>query len=602
MSSRSGGLSFPRQQAGAAMVYAAFFMMVLIAAATLSIDIGRMYNAQRDLQRAANLAALDAAAISGGCYGNQQGQLSSDPLGLAQTEAAASLVRNGVPSEYLSGADAVQIGKLTSQNGVRSFRVLESGEDPNARSGVQITLRRTPPNRLLPLSAGGQMVARAAADSRPRVTIGVASSTANIDLLRGIFNNFGGSPVGLTAVGYQGLLTSYVRLGDLAANLGVGSVDDLLSANTTVGLDDLINALGQGQTGSVATLLHQLAGAAGSAPNVGLGQIINAPLGLGESGADAVVNVGQILTAAAEASNGTNLISLPINLNLGPAVTATASLRLIEPAQTAVIRAGVLPTSGSQTSYGENSYASTAQGALQIHVKTHLGITGVLGVDLDVPLYLEIAKATASLDEVRCAHRGQPEHEVDLLAQASIAGIGLGTFDDLNAPNPQPTASSFQLASIDVLGVLLKPLLGGKLLTLYTSPIQAPIASQTKTLEFDGPFATPLQGFNTSVGTSTASALTNLSASNLTACLGACGGSINVLLNGVISSAKSLVLTSLSSILGALDSALAPILDALGIDLGNAQFQVVSLDPVNSTESDPTANQQLSLQAFLFNH
>ncbi|HKY90196.1 MAG TPA: pilus assembly protein TadG-related protein, partial [Nevskiaceae bacterium] len=108
MRSRSQvGRSLARQR-GAVIVYVAFFLGVLLAAAALAIDIGRLYNAQRELQRAANIAALDAASVSGGCYGNLGGDLLDSPLAVAQAEALESLARNGIPASYLSGSNAVQ--------------------------------------------------------------------------------------------------------------------------------------------------------------------------------------------------------------------------------------------------------------------------------------------------------------------------------------------------------------------------------------------------------------------------------------------------------------------------------------------------------------
>lgn len=589
MWSRTGVARFRSPQQGAVVVYAAFFLGVLIAATTLAIDMGRLYNAQRDLQRAANLAALDAAAVSGGCYGNFGGDLQDDPLQLAQTEAAESLSRNGVPGGYLSGTGAVQIGKLSSESGVRVFRELQAGEDVNARTAVQVTLTRPTPDRILPLTSGSVMTARAAADSRPRVTIGVASSVANVNLLNGIFGNFGG--VGLTLVGYQGLLTTNVRLGTLAANLGVGSVDDLLSSDTSLPLDDVLNALGQGQTGTVATLLSDLASQANGAPNVVLGDVIDAPLGLGESGADAVVNAGQLLTALAQASNGTNLVNLPLSLNLGPTLTATAQVRLIEPQKIAIIRAGVTPLSGAPVA-GEDSYASTAQAVVQINVSSTTAL-----YKLTLPLYLQLAKSTASLDEVRCARHGQDRHEVDLVGQATLAAVGLGEFDNLSAPNPQPKTSKVVIAQI--LGTTGP---GGALITLQTSPIQAAVQSEEQTIEFDGPFPSDMQGIGTPVGAGVAGALSSLGAANLEICVGPCGSAVSFLINLVVAPIKATVGGILSSVVASLDTALVPLLDTLGISAGNGLFQVVSLDPVNSTEINPDADQQLSLQAFLFNH
>ncbi|MEQ9479614.1 MAG: pilus assembly protein TadG-related protein [Algiphilus sp.] len=57
------------RQRGAAAVFAAIAMTTLLVSIAFTIDIGRLYFAQRDLQNAANLAALDASRMASGCYG-----------------------------------------------------------------------------------------------------------------------------------------------------------------------------------------------------------------------------------------------------------------------------------------------------------------------------------------------------------------------------------------------------------------------------------------------------------------------------------------------------------------------------------------------------
>ena len=68
-------------QRGVAAIFAAVAVLAGITAFGLIYDIGLIYSAQRDLQRVANVAALDAAMATGGCA---TGAI-SDHLGVAQT-------------------------------------------------------------------------------------------------------------------------------------------------------------------------------------------------------------------------------------------------------------------------------------------------------------------------------------------------------------------------------------------------------------------------------------------------------------------------------------------------------------------------------------
>src|SRR5690606_20780764 len=79
-----------RRQTGAAAVFAAIAAGAGLTALALAIDVGRLYAAQRDLQRIANLAALDAARVTGGCFGEPE-----NPSATAFNEAVASIARNG---------------------------------------------------------------------------------------------------------------------------------------------------------------------------------------------------------------------------------------------------------------------------------------------------------------------------------------------------------------------------------------------------------------------------------------------------------------------------------------------------------------------------
>ena len=98
-----------QRQRGAVAVFAAITMVALLSALALAVDVGRLYYAQRDTQRLADVAALDASRVVSGCA-STSGVPGSKAQALA--EVMASLARNSSsPKDYTV---SVQIGRQHS--------------------------------------------------------------------------------------------------------------------------------------------------------------------------------------------------------------------------------------------------------------------------------------------------------------------------------------------------------------------------------------------------------------------------------------------------------------------------------------------------------
>lgn len=587
------------RQHGAVAVYVGIFMVALVAALTLTIDIGRLYTAQRDLQRVANTAALDASQISGGCYGNQGGLLIDDPLQLAINEVGASVARNQltVPDRRSPiSVSQVQIGRLTTeeQGGFRRFVPVGAAAGFNARTAVQVELSRPPPQRLLPLSAGSLMTATAAADSRPQAAIRVGSGVAAVNggLLNALLGGLLGGSVNLTVLQFEGLLNTTVRLGDLALAAGAGTVDDYLTAETSLGdaFDDILDALGNGTDGGVRTALTQLANAASASREVTPGNVLLTPLGLSDDAENALVNVGDLVMALAQSANGETFINLPLNglVNIPGVASITGRVGVIDPPKLAVIRAG-----------DQDTFVSTAQTQVDLTLNllnTNLNILGLLQAQtaLRLPLSLRVGSARASLEEIQCARRGQPQHSVAVNSRTSVLDLALGSFTsapDAAVPTIAPAVLGEVTAQVTILFITLRipvaRITGGAL---------ASLDNDEETSLFDGPYPSEILSQSSDLGP----ALTNLSqdlVSNL---------DLDVELIGIglpVGNILTPVLNLLSPVLGAVGGLLEPVLALLGVSVGNADVQVVSLSPVNDNlRVTPDPDQQLSLQAFLFNH
>src|SRR5690606_13574779 len=124
-------------------------------------------------------------------------------------------------------------------------------------------------------------------------------------------------------VGFQGLANVNVKLGDIVAELGVVSADELLSTNRSV--VDLAKALRNllprdGSAGSEVSALNSLI-SNGSTLNIGLGNILN--YSVPDRAADdrvleTRVSAGQLLNAAMLLANQGSAISIPsLQINQG---------------------------------------------------------------------------------------------------------------------------------------------------------------------------------------------------------------------------------------------------------------------------------------------
>src|SRR5687768_17032070 len=98
------------RQRGASAILVAVLLFALLSALLAALDVGRLYFAQRELQKLANLAALDAARAVGGCHGAV-----ADPAGTAAAAARASIGANDANVAILDHSlSAVELGVIQS--------------------------------------------------------------------------------------------------------------------------------------------------------------------------------------------------------------------------------------------------------------------------------------------------------------------------------------------------------------------------------------------------------------------------------------------------------------------------------------------------------
>ena len=287
----------------------------------------------------------------------------------------------------------------------------------------------------------------------------VSVNSGDVDILNQLLGGMLGSGLNLQLVSYQGLAAAHVTLGGLVqgaqlagVSLAAGTVQGLLNAQVSIA--DLVNIMLHAVDSSdpAYTALDQLLIAAGgNAGTFRLGDLIQVTATDPNSGQDAIINVGTLLTAGIQMADKQRAISLPITMTL-PANMGSAHLWLyiIEPPHVAV------GPPGQDTNGQWRTQATTAQVRFQSDVTvTNLPLP-LVNVSGTISVWGSAASANGHLASIRCASMAQPTNDAGIGVTTSIADIGVGRFNDITAGSgTSPSQLSVTAAGIPVATVTL---------------------------------------------------------------------------------------------------------------------------------------------------
>ncbi|MFA5939825.1 MAG: pilus assembly protein TadG-related protein [Sinimarinibacterium sp.] len=425
-----------RQQAGAVAVLAALAAAAGLVALALAIDVGRLFSAQRDLQRVANLAALDAARISGGCMDDPE-----NPAAAAYNETIGSIDRNNGERNSIAPV-SVELGReFLSADGKRYFDTAPE----RTNHAVRVTLKRPAPTRLMPLApAAPQLVATAAARSRPTASVHIGSRLADID--PDILNSLFGAPVGgsnpdVSVASYNSLFEATVPVDAVIDTLGDGTPDTVGRRTVTVAelARQVADALTEAGNSTAAAAAQQIADGSDSTAEVTPEEIVAVERDASEALAGAPIGAGDVTLLAAQSAAEQQGAVIDLLLTLPPPLgDSTLTLRVVDPGQIATLTPGAVGD-------GEPTFASNTQALLQVNLATP---SLALGKPLQLPVWIEVAQATASVTDIECARHDQPRDIVRVDARSSISRFGIGRFDDISAPAPKPQPAT--LVDVDL--------------------------------------------------------------------------------------------------------------------------------------------------------
>ncbi|WP_080429180.1 TadG family pilus assembly protein [Burkholderia ubonensis] len=626
-----------RGQRGTVSVLATVW--VLVALVTLgAIDIGNLFFQRRDLQRIADLSAL-AAVQSLDPSDTSCGAANTAALNNARANETSNTVTTGAPAR---GQDqvAATCGRWDPQvyaGQPAYFAPAASGM--TQLNATQVTVTRTMRYSFLGvvsmLGAGpGTMSATATARASAIDTFSISATLASVDpvWLNGILSALLGTSVSLTLADYQALAGANIKLLGISTALGAGTVNGLVDLSVTVptligNLSAYVGALQAGggdgpgyvaQLQAASTALGKLAGASvgnttvvvANAPNA----LLNISLGNPQSGADAQVNLLDLLTTAAQvaAYNKGHAVSLNtgVTLPLGASGFNVVSLQLqvLNPPSIAVGEAGLLPNGTWRTQ------ASSAQIGVYLNVQTpSIPITGALGLSglidltlsgINLPIYLLVGgPAVASLAATKCGSATTPSTTTIVatpgIAKLCISAPPSGTLN-LSNVSTCPPAGTLQLLNLQA-STLMSPPVSLGVSASISNPVLQIVGTASSSAPYAGyPSATPYHFCNAPAGLatpvscgsgwvspSTASSPNSYwttYVNNLGASLGTALGNINlnaitilgvpIPLGPLLNAIGSLVL---QPVLSALDAVLVPILGLLGVQVGQATVHQISL-------------------------
>jgi uncharacterized membrane protein len=537
----------------------ATFVATVGLAVLVSIDIGNLFYQQRALQRSADLAAMAAA------------QRLDLPAAAQQ-----AVVQNGLTVDGTNVTLAVVPGVWDASAGTApTYFTAQAAVDGNTNA-AQVTITQNVPYFFM--VGRRQLTATAIAKNTPIASFSLGSGLAAVN--GGLLNQLLGSllgnanPLSLSLVSYQGLANTNIRVSDLMAAVGVGTVQQLVSAQLT--LTQFFNAviaagaqngLAGVSAGTVAAPNALVLGPLLSGTTINMGNRAGTPgvlqlladVGNDQSAADATLNVLDLLMTAAQIANAQNGVVVSTNLGLpGVAglpglVNVGLSLKIIQPP---VIAIGPPGTDGS--GYWR-TVARTGQVSLGLNVSA-----SVLGiVNLNVPIGLIVAGANAHFEAAHCpvprsgisADFGGQLTPVSLCI-ANGSATAASSINGYSCP-----AAAAPLVQANVLGV-----------PVTVASVRASISPGSTANWTPDPTTLTVGQTARVAGTGTffTSILNNSSQVQ-----------INILDLGVLNLlglSQAVLATTLGLVGQTLDSLLSPLLEVLGIQLGYADIKLLSLD------------------------
>src|ERR1700677_2403611 len=426
-------------------IVGAVLMTLVVGCAALGVDLGSIFADRRKTQSTTDLAAIVAASN----------------LINATNAASATVVQNKYPANALV---SVELGTYTANSAIApAARFVTPAV--GAANAARVTLNTQTPLYFARYITGANQYTiktQAVATSTAVASFSIGSSLLSVNggLINAMLGGMLGTSLSLSVMDYQSLASARIDAFDFMSalatrvNLTGATYDSILTSNLKVS-DIIAAALSAQQTdngaSSATTALSSISQAV-----TGLSSTIT-PASLIDLGPYDDMTVGQtpknsfsvsaldLLSAIAEVANGTHQIATSVNLGL-PGIASVSLIATI----------GERPVGTSWLEVGSaGASVHTAQTRILLQVQL-LGSGPVAAVNL--PVYVEIASGTATLNAVTCGYPNISTSNVTLGVTPGIVNAWIGNVtpaqlsDFTTAPNPPP-ATLVNLGLVTVTGL-----------------------------------------------------------------------------------------------------------------------------------------------------
>lgn len=450
----------PRRQRGAIGLLGAIVMLLVATCIALALDTGRLYMEKRNLQRIADLTALEVASrVEEPLSGLTDEQLTESAEGAENVPELADLPSGDGFSITAKGGGLCRVPINVDGEGivVRRFTAISKGASASCaaggealrRSAVHIDATRTTRASLAGALLSKDMVTlTATATAQPKPVEPMVTFSLGSRLLKadgsGLLGTLLGDDINVTAVGYEGLANATLSVGDLIDLAAEAGTANGLLEDVELNLADLLEiselqALARSQSADsnvldagVSLFSDAINGFIGLGLNaVRLSDILDVDPARADEALKAEVSLGSLLetmvfVAPEEGGEPGSLIDLErLGLDLGPLGGVELALDVIEPPQVAI---GVPGCTTGETPCNGNwkTEVRTAQLRLGAQTEIKVSLLGIGLLSLDVLASVEVAEARAGIDEVESLGDGRYELATEAYHQPLEVVLSVG--------------------------------------------------------------------------------------------------------------------------------------------------------------------------------
>lgn len=440
-----------KRRDGSVAVSTALVMPVILAAAILGVDFGYLTLQKRELQSLADLAAITAASNIDDAENQllEYFALNGQNIGIL----TATGLKTKTPQTNGAGGGKTGVTPVSADNlsifdtvdGYARFVLGRYAADPDVRPELRFTASASASDAVkvtvtkktdLLLAAGfftaPVISAEGTAAVRKVAGFSIGSRLASLDggILNALLGGLLGTSLSLKAMDYEQLakvdleLLSFLDALNIRLGLKALTYEDLLE--TDIGLGSLIDQLGKangvgavasGALNTIAKALNKTKLSIRLEEILALGPLSERPVGSADN-LTVKASLLDIVSAAAVAANGGKQVGVDLGANLPGLAGVSLTIAIGEP-----------PVGTPSVAVGApGAIVRTAQTRVALNVSV-TGLSAILGLKVNVPLYVEVANAEAQLAEIRCLGGSPDNASVKVNAVPGVAEIALGNVD-----------------------------------------------------------------------------------------------------------------------------------------------------------------------------